>query len=246
MAGHVRGGGEPQRQRVRAAQGARHAAGRPALHRDAGPPRIPPGRARAGGGGAPALAGRAALQAVLFRARGRVPRGGPGRRPHHPPQPPRAGWPCGRRARSSSTAAPAWIRRRPARALQVDAVVDGTLQRDGTRLRIGVQLVPVQRRRPDLEPDVRGGGHRPLRGAGRDGGAGRARAGPRAARAREGRCSPTATPRTSPPRSRTSRAGTSGAASPGPGWRRRSRSSRRRRSAIPATRCPTPASPTPA
>jgi DNA-binding winged helix-turn-helix (wHTH) protein/tetratricopeptide (TPR) repeat protein len=29
------------------------------------------------------------------------------------------------------------------RALQVDAVVDGTLQRDGTRLRIGVQLVPV-------------------------------------------------------------------------------------------------------
>jgi DNA-binding winged helix-turn-helix (wHTH) protein/tetratricopeptide (TPR) repeat protein len=30
------------------------------------------------------------------------------------------------------------------RALQVDAVVDGTLQRDGTRLRIGVQLVPVQ------------------------------------------------------------------------------------------------------
>jgi len=30
------------------------------------------------------------------------------------------------------------------RALQVDAVVDGTLQRDGTRLRIAVQLVPVQ------------------------------------------------------------------------------------------------------
>jgi DNA-binding winged helix-turn-helix (wHTH) protein/tetratricopeptide (TPR) repeat protein len=30
------------------------------------------------------------------------------------------------------------------RALQVDAVVDGTLQRDGTRLRIGVQLVPVR------------------------------------------------------------------------------------------------------
>ena len=29
------------------------------------------------------------------------------------------------------------------RALQVDAVVDGTLQREGTRLRIGVQLVPV-------------------------------------------------------------------------------------------------------
>jgi serine/threonine-protein kinase len=31
-----------------------------------------------------------------------------------------------------------------ARALQVDAVVDGTLQRDGSRLRIGVQLVPAQ------------------------------------------------------------------------------------------------------
>jgi tetratricopeptide (TPR) repeat protein len=30
------------------------------------------------------------------------------------------------------------------RALQVDAVVDGTLQREGTRLRIGVQLVPVR------------------------------------------------------------------------------------------------------
>jgi adenylate cyclase len=31
-----------------------------------------------------------------------------------------------------------------ARALQVDAVVDGTLQREGTRLRIGVQMVPAQ------------------------------------------------------------------------------------------------------
>ena len=34
--------------------------------------------------------------------------------------------------------------REAGRALQVDAVVDGTLQREGTRLRIGVQLVPTR------------------------------------------------------------------------------------------------------
>jgi DNA-binding winged helix-turn-helix (wHTH) protein/Flp pilus assembly protein TadD len=34
--------------------------------------------------------------------------------------------------------------REAGRALQVDAVVDGTLQREGSRLRIGVQLVPVR------------------------------------------------------------------------------------------------------
>jgi DNA-binding winged helix-turn-helix (wHTH) protein/Flp pilus assembly protein TadD len=40
--------------------------------------------------------------------------------------------------------APGFDPQEAARALQVDAVVDGTLQRDGTRLRIGVQLVPAQ------------------------------------------------------------------------------------------------------